>query len=207
MRTDIEGVMKKYGALSVLNQSISYIVQWLADTYGEDHVHFCTGMETQTVRNASRLPKDHDTDAFCIACIIAGAVPVGRLPCMFEIVQFCRHNRANINNQRERTYRLDGKIVCRNRHKRFEQKNDSLEEFRQKYPDQVSHLTVAKSIRYYNDADRLMPSAVFIFEGERHVMQGQLTGGRYYRAVGCGKRNFPATKCTVIKENAGLVYI
>lgn len=46
-----------------------------------------------------------------------------------------------------------------------------------------------KSTRYYNDAGRLMPGAVFRFEGKR-VLQSQLAGGHYYRAVGCGKETF-----------------
>ena len=199
--------MKKYGALSVLNQAIPYIWQWLTETYGEDHAHFCTGVETKAARDASGLPKDHDIDALCIASIGSDIAPDRRLPRTFEIVQFRRHDRSLIKSQRERTYRLDGRIVCRNRHKRFEQKGDSLEEFRQKYPDQVSQLTVTKSMRYYNNPDRLMPGAVFLFEGERYVLQGQKTRGRYYRAVGCGGKNFPAAKCTIIRENAGLVYI
>ena len=172
--TGMKGVMKKYGALSVLN---------------------------------SGFPKDHDIDAFCIACIGSGITPVRRLSHTFEIVQFRRHDRSLIKSQRERTYRLDGRTVCRNRHKRFEQKEDSLEEFRQKYPDQVSRLTVTKSMHYYNDANRLMPGAVFLFEGERYVLQGQITRGRYYNAIECEKRNFPAAKCTIIRENAGLVYV
>ena len=155
--TGMKGVMKKYGALSVLNGS--------------------------------------------------GITPVRRLSHTFEIVQFRRHDRSLIKSQRERTYRLDGRTVCRNRHKRFEQKEDSLEEFRQKYPDQVSRLTVTKSMHYYNDANRLMPGAVFLFEGERYVLQGQITRGRYYNAIECEKRNFPAAKCTIIRENAGLVYV
>ena len=204
--TGMKGVMKKYGALSVLNQAIPYIWQWMTDIYGEDHAHFCTGVETKTMRDDSGLPKDHDIDALCIACIGSGIVPDRRIPRTFEIVQFRRHSRANINSQRERTYRLDGRIVCRNRHKRFEQKGDSLEEFRQKYPDQVSQLTVTKSMRHYNAANRLMPGAVFLFGGERYVLRGQTTRGRYYNAVGY-ERNFPAAKCTIIRESAGLVYI
>ena len=203
----MKGVMKKYGALSVLNQAIPYIWQWMTETYGEDHAHFCTGVETQTLRDDSGFPKDHDIDAFCIACIGSGITPVRRLSHTFEIVQFRRHDRSLIKSQRERTYRLDGRTVCRNRHKRFEQKEDSLEEFRQKYPDQVSRLTVTKSMHYYNDANRLMPGAVFLFEGERYVLQGQITRGRYYNAIECEKRNFPAAKCTIIRENAGLVYV
>ena len=205
--TGMKGVMKKYGALSVLNQAIPYIWQWMTETYGEDHAHFCTGVETQTLRDDSGFPKDHDIDAFCIACIGSGITPVRRLSHTFEIVQFRRHDRSLIKSQRERTYRLDGRTVCRNRHKRFEQKEDSLEEFRQKYPDQVSRLTVTKSMRYYNDANRLMPGAVFLFEGERYVLQGQITRGRYYNAIECEKRNFPVAKCTIIRENAGLVYV
>lgn len=203
----MKGVMKKYSALSVLNQAIPYIWQWMTDTYEEDHAHICTGVETHAVRDGSGLPKDHDIDALCIACIGAGITPDRRLPCTFEIVQFRRHDRALIKCQRERTYRLDGSVVCRNRHKRFEQKGDSLEEFRQKCPDQVSHLTVTKSTRYYNNTNRVMPGAVFLFEGERYVLRGQTNRGHYYCAVGCGKRNFPAAKCTIIRENAGLVYV
>ena len=207
LSTKTEGIMKKYGALSVLNQAIPFIVRRLADKYGEEHVHFCTGKDTHAMRTAMHMPKDHDTDVVCIACTGMNVIPSASLPKKFEVMQFRRHDRALIKSQRERTYMLDGETVCKNRHRRFEQKCDSLDEFRKEHPKLVSELNVSKSVRYYNNPDRLMPGAVFLFGGERHVLQSQLTGGKYYRAVGCGKKSFPSAKCTVIRCNSGLVYI
>lgn len=203
----INGIIKKYGGLSVLNQAVPFISRWLEKEYGAGHTHFCTGQETYEMRAALHLPKDHDIDALCIVCIGADIAPTASLPKKLEVMQFRRHDRSIINNQRERTYRYDGKIVCRNRHRRFEQKVDSLEDFRKSHPDLVSKLSVTKSVRYYNDLNRLMPGASFLFEGKRYILQGQLSKGQYYHAVGCEKKNFPAVRCTVIRHNTGLVYI
>jgi hypothetical protein len=52
-----------------------------------------------------------------------------------------------------------------------------------------------------------MPGAVFIYKGERYVMTGQLTKGKYFHAAGCGKKNFPTAKCSIVNHNRGLVYI
>ena len=207
LETKIKGVFKKYGALSVLNQAIPYIYRELVSIFGEDHVHVCTGKETHDMMKKHAIVKDHPEDAWCIACIGINEDPASQKPTAFEAQQFRRHNRANINNQKERTYRLNGKTVCKNRHKRFEQKTDSLEEFRMKHPEAVPLLKVIPSTRYYNDKNRVMPGTVFLYGGDRYVLSGQITGGRYYRAVGAEKKNFPADKCSVISGNTGLVYL
>lgn len=106
--------------------------------------------------------------------------------------------------------------VAKNRHKRFEQKCDSLEEWfnkmvvlygLKKAEKMRSQLTVNKSTRYYNTPGRIMPGTVFLYKNERYVVSGQLSEGQYYRAVGCGKRNFPARDCIIIQRNVGLVYL
>lgn len=59
----------------------------------------------------------------------SGIIPAAK-PCfdrVYQIRQFRRQNRTVVNNMRERTYYLDGKIVAKNRKARFEQKTDSLE--------------------------------------------------------------------------------
>jgi hypothetical protein len=53
----------------------------------------------------------------------------------------------------------------------------------------------------------MMPGVVFMCKGQRHVMSGQLTGGKYLRAVGDTKTNYPVAQCYILNENAGLVYI
>ncbi|MBQ7430259.1 RRXRR domain-containing protein [Butyrivibrio sp.] len=201
------GLKKKYAALSVLNQAIPYIIEGLVEMFGEENVHFCEGYETQMARDSLGIDKDHPEDAACIALLGSGITEVHNNVETCEIRQFRRHDRQHIKAQRERTYYLNGKAVCKNRHKRFEQKDDSLEEFRKKHPSDVKRLTVKKSVRYYNAADRLMPGTVFSCQGQRQVMSGQLTGGKYLRAVGDIKTNYPSSQCLVLKRNAGLVYL
>ena len=70
-----------------------------------------------------------------------------------------------------------------------------------------SRLTVKKSHRRYNNPERILPGAVFLYKGERHVMSGTLTGGEYLRAVGDGKTNYPVKECRIVKRNQGLVFI
>ena len=78
---------------------------------------------------------------------------------MYEIQQFRRHDRAIINNQRERTYKLDGKTVAKNRRPRFEQEEPSLQDYLDTFPEKERAATCAKlkaipSTRRYNKLDR-----------------------------------------------------
>ena len=155
-------------------------------------------------------------DAYCIACshLKPEETLVETEP--FEILQFRKHNRAIIHHQTERTYKLDGVTVAKNRKKRMEQKTDSLEDW---YVDMAkehgktqadamrSRLAVIKSTRYYNTPGRMMPGTVFLYEGKRYVMTGQITNGKYYRAYDQEKRNFPAVKVRILTKNTGLVFV
>lgn len=204
------GQAKKYAALSILNQVIPYIYDGLVAMFGEDHVHVCDGWQTAELRKRLGLSKTHDTDAVCIASIGNGSAPT-HIPQPCEVKQFRRHNRAIINNQRERTYKLDGVTVAKNRKPQFEQQGDSLEDFLASLPaawrqDICRQLTVTPSKRYYNTKGRYLPGNLFFYEGRRYVLSGQISGGQYYRAVGMGNKNFPAKDCRVVHAG-GLVYI
>lgn len=217
------GILKRYGALSVLNQAIPSIWSRLTEYVGMEHLNVCVGKEASAVRQSLGYEKTkdnqmHEADAFCIACLGAGVVPktAPEFTCVHKIVQFRRHDRAIINNQRERTYRLNRGIVAKNRKPRFEQKDPALSDW---YEEQVercgrqeadrmrSQLTVEKSTRRYNNPDRLMPGALFEYMGEYHVLSGQLSNGQYFRAYGDGKTNYPAKKCRIIGHNEGLVFV
>ena len=69
-----------------------------------------------------------------------------------------------------------------------------------------SVLRVRPSFRRYNDPDRHLPGTEFLYDGKRYVMQGQITNGTYFRAVGQGNTNFPTRKCKIL-GSAGLVYV
>lgn len=210
-----EGLKKRYGGASVLNQIIPGLTEELAEQY-QEHLHLTYGWQTRGFREEYELEKTHDTDAYCIA---AGSMenikPVIQTE-VHEIKQFRKHNRANIHHQTERTYKLDGKIVAKNRKKRMDQKTDALEDWylatvkkygRQEADRMRSKLTVQKSTRHYNTPGRIMPGTVFVYERTRYVLTGQITNGLYYRAYGTGNKNFPAKKVQVIRRNDGLVYV
>ena len=207
---------KKYGALSVLNQIIPQLVEEYLKLF-PGHVHVTNGWNTKQYREDHCIAKGHGIDAYCIACSILPAQRYVDVPdTVYHIQQFRRHDRSNIHGQRERIYCLDGKKVAVNRNKRMDQTNDSLREWHMDMTDRygistakamLSRLTVKKSIRHYNRKGRLLPGAVFLYEGKRYVMTGQLSNGQYYRAYGCGNKNFPANKCIVIQKCGGLVYV
>jgi len=218
------GLMKRYGALSVLNQALPYIAEQLIAEFMADHVYFVTGYETKIMRDSFGYDsKDwyqnplHDVDAAMIALLglsLADA-PNPQIE-SYQIKQYRRHERAIINNQRERTYKLNKETVAKNRNKRTEQKTDSLAEW---YQSQVhlhgkkeaerlrSILTVEKSVRRYNNKNRLMPGTVFVYRGMEYVLSGQLSGGQYLRAIGDAKTNYPVKDCIIRTQNAGLVFV
>ena len=209
------GQNKKYGALSVLNQIIPYLVETLSKKFN-GNIRLVSGWETKQFRDENHIDKDHDIDAYCIAVIGQEPKIIDVSGTHFQIRQFRRHDRVRINSQTERVYRLDGIKVATNRRKRMEQKSDSLEDWYQKMveqhgrqqADQIrSRLQVQKSSRRYNNPDRLLPGTTFVYQGKTHVMTGQLSGGQYFRAVGCDKKNFPARNVQVVRRNQGLVYV
>mgnify|MGYP002580088834 CR=1 FL=1 len=217
------GLDKKYGALSVLNQAIPFICKELETEFGKEHVHYCTGRETSLVRRSLGYHKTkeeqyHEVDAWCIGALSLDSIPE-KAPAFEEvhtIMQFRRQDRALIKAQTSRSYKLDGETVAWNRKKRTDQKNDSLEDWYQKQVQlhgqkeagrMRSRLTVKISQRRYNNPERMLPGAVFLYKGKRYVMKGQHCNGVYLQAVGMGSRDFPVKECTIIKRNQGLVFL
>ena len=217
------GMLKKYGALSALNQAIPFICKSLMEQYGADHVSFCTGKDTSLIRTGLGYEKTkenqvHEVDAYCIglAALSIENTEDPNFSNTYRIKQFRRQNRAVINHQTERSYYINKTKVATNRRPRFEQKGEALSDWCQRQVTEIgqaetdkllSLLTVKKSTRFYNDKYRVMPGAVFYYQGERHILSGQLTGGRYLRAYGDTKTNYPASKCRIVKHNEGLVFI
>ena len=204
------GEKKKYAALSVLNQAIPYIHKGLIERFGEDHVHICFGWQTYELRQYTHLGKEHYADAQCIAAIPFNIIPKQNNQ-VYEVKQYRRHDRAIINNQRERTYYLDGKPVAKNRKARFEQVGDSLDMFLALFPLEqqraiCSKLTVKPSTRRYNNLNRHLPGCIFYYKNKRYVLSGQLNNGAYLRAYGMGNKNFKASECQIIPFG-GLVYV
>ena len=178
----VEGFKKQYGALSVLNQAIPYIYKGLVEISGEDHVHLCSGYETSVMRKELDLPKEHHLDALAIysACLGDIDIALDKLPDCHQVRQFRRHDRQRVRAQYERTYKLDGKTVAKNRKPRFEQPKDfpALSEAKLT-PEQISKLTVRTSYRSYKDPSRILPGALYLVEGKTCTLTGQQHYGEY----------------------------
>ena len=207
-----DGQKKRYAGTSVLNQAIPRIAEELEGLFTVFDT--CTGRDTHAFRETFRVDKTHADDAVCIAAYGAHVSGVDDRMRTYEVQQFRRHDRARINNQRERTYyttrvengRTKRAAVAKNRKPRFEQQGYSLADAGLSR-EEISRLEVKKSVRYYNSADRLMPGTEFFYDGKRFIMTGQLSGGAYLRAAGQGPTNFRRADCRIIKENRGLVYL
>jgi hypothetical protein len=218
LKIDAEGCLKKYGALSVLNQAIPFILAGLTERFGSDNVYTCTGRDTYRTRNLLGLPKEHDIDAVSIVSFCNGTEPKDiSITHRYELKQFRRHDRAVIKAQKERTYyvtdptaRCGKRAVAKNRKPREEQTKSNYPALSQyvKAGGTVSNLTVVPSKRSYNNPDREWHSGdQFNYQGKEYVVQNQITNGQYLRAVGNGNKNIPAGKVRRTAYNSGLVYV
>ena len=226
LRKKKAGHNKKYGALSVVNQITPFLADALTEMF-PDAVYTAAGYDVKAFRDEYGLAKSPSADAYCLACMALDNLdgihePEGG----FHIKQYRRHNRAIVMAQKQRTYFLDKVKIAVNRRKATEadpltgkEKKQSAPSLEEWYGNMVqshggreaekmrSRLTVRRSTRSYNNRDRVMPGAVFESGGNYYVMDGQLTNGKYYRAYGSGKKNFPAAKCRIVRQNNGLVYV
>lgn len=219
------GLMKKYHALSALNQATPAIIMELQKLFGKEHIHLTDGFQTSKTREylyPGQKTKDnqiHEIDALIIAWNGLGIDTAEvELPDMnpYHIKQFRRHNRAIIKAQTERIYKLDGVIIARNRKKRMNQKESSLQDWWNEQTALVGYkkarilqkrLVVTRSTRRYNNPDRLMPGTEYFYHGNRYVMFGQLTNGAYIYDSAAGSGRCPTNNCYMRKKNAGLVFL
>lgn len=102
------------------------------------------------VREELGLQKTHHNDAIVAGLIYSGCSRVEDSTVPATLVKVRRHNRARIHSLRDRLYKLDGKVVARNRNKKTDQKEDSLAEFRQRHPELVSRLKVYPAVKLLN---------------------------------------------------------
>ena len=218
------GMNKRYGALSVVNQ----IIPRLADELGKmfpGHAFVTNGWSTKQFRDAHGIPKDHNTDAYCIACSILKN-PTIKLPeTVYELRKFRRHDRALISRVEDRKYYLPGVdpesgkskkiLVAKNRHKRTEQKTDSLEEFRAAHPNDVGRLRVVHGGPKHKDPNRILPGDIFRVETspgkfEQLVLQGshgRTSKGEPRALEFVGRGNFSPDNCKYLARGRGWQFV
>lgn len=205
------GLNKKYGALSVLNQIIPALTKELSFLFPK-HFFATNGKSTYDYRAAHGVSKDHWLDAYCIACsVLANDVCDSNINSHvpYELKQFRRHDRRALHKENmSRVYTLNGKSVATNRHKAIKQTTDSLEELRQRQPNDVCKLKVKEHHPEYRNPKRSFPGCVFLVGKQTHVMQGT-SGSHNGKAEGYYDTNgnsYSSGKCKFVAKNEGIVF-
>ena len=226
------GFNKKYAPASVLNQIMKRFIDWCTDRY-PDAVTLTNGQATKEYRDSHGLIKDHHVDAQCIAmcaCYSDAGWDGTNLHC-YIIRKYRRHDRARVKAQVSRTYKMETKVVAKNRRPSMvasiarngeavytRQKEPALSDWYQeqisKYGEKEamrmrSQLKVIPSYRRYNDLTRPLPGTVFYYKGKRYIKSGQIRPDVkhcYYQAEGVSDRNFPVNDCLVFHNN-GIVML
>ena len=167
-------------------------------------------------------------DAYCIACSVLDINE--KDICVYvrpqKIMQFRRQDRQCCNAEMtDRKYYLDGKLVATNRHKRTDQKTDSLDEFRKTHTQkEMSQLTVKPHPPQYKDRERIMPGAVMQYEEKltkKQIAEGKTplikkfvlskSEGRHNGTpdtyISTDKQKYRANRCATINHNSGLVFV
>ena len=196
------GLLKKYGALSVLNSIKNQLIKCLSDILP---LNCTTGHETYKIRNDLNLNKDHYIDAWCIAVSSLNQYKQPIIENKYNIKQFRRHDRKMCHRIIDRLYYYKTKIVCKNRHKKTAQNVDSLEEYAKKYPQNVSNLIVVQGRHIYKQIKRLYPGAIFLYKQKRYICEG--TSHEKYLICKSFEKGFVKLKeCKILKRNQGLVF-
>lgn len=213
LATKKAGANKKYDALSVLNQIIPHLMESVANEF-PGHTHTVNGTDTKVFRDRYEIHKDHHYDAACIAGIILDK-PIIIDERLYRFKQYRRHDRQACHHENmKRVYFQDNKPVCSNRHKTIEQKDDSLEQYRQTHSYlEVSTLTVKGHQPIYKNMGRVMPGALVVYENKLYTLKG-ISGSEPYRGarrpgyyVFENGAKVRYRKCTPIRFNTGLVCI
>ena len=198
--------------MSVLNQIIPALTNKLSVLFPK-HFFVTAGKSTHDYRAAHGVSKDHWLDAYCIACSVLPSNVCdsninNHVP--YELKQFRRHDRRVLHKANmSRVYTLNGKAVATNRHKAIKQTTDSLEEFRQNYPDDVYKLKVKEHHPAYRNLNRNYPGSVFLVGKQAHVMQGIASSkdGKTTKYNDTNATTITAGKCKFVAKNSGILFV
>ena len=133
-----QGFKKKY-EIGLLNSCMGTIIEELSKLYP---IKVCFGYDTKYIRDKFNLDKDHNIDGFAISLFEKNINSVNLKSNIYHIEHFKKKSNNIISKVGSRKYYLDGKLVATNRHKAFNQKEDSLEEFLNNFADENSQLEV-----------------------------------------------------------------
>jgi hypothetical protein len=210
------GTAKEYADPSILNTIMPYLYEYLKSKLGEENVEIRYGYETETMRRQLGLSKTHYNDSYALALMGVGHISRIEKIKPYEYKQYRRHNRSFTDAQRDRLYKQDSKIVARNRHKKTEQEEPSLEEYRQEIKGTAGKKEASRAIsglKVYRAAKRMRTPAKdvpitsgssVLYKGQRFIVKGILHKGQSLLLEG-HDGYVSAGSCRLMTRNTGIV--
>ncbi|ACM61540.1 HNH endonuclease [Caldicellulosiruptor bescii] len=202
----VEGV-RQWRALGTMNAIIGQLreIPWLK---------FVPASDAAQMRKKLGLKKGHANDALATAAVFCSCTEADRTHMIeLTLVKFRRHNRARIHAVRDRLYKVDGKIVAKNRRKRTDQKEPSFADISPLPPEIQRKLKVYPGTKILNPLRKETPTIagdVWIHEptGKRFVTTGVVSQKYLYspqlkKIV--GKMYVQPEECRQVLHNEGMV--
>ena len=159
------------------------------------------------------LPKSHSHDALATAVTFTDPSKIEQsTETYLELVKYRRHSRSRIHSHRDRLYKLNNKIIARNRHKRTDQKEPSFSDISVSPMDQKG-LKIYPGLRVLKPFRSNMPTIAgdvwqHIQFGSRFVATGVISGQYLYSPQLkdiIGKPYIRPDRCKLVIRNEGIV--
>ena len=203
-----EGKISTRGA-TILNTVMSRFYEYCVEKCNDVSITF--GYITKERRYELDIEKSHNNDAYI--CALNGNSPSNNRVKPYFYGQYARNNRKFVYAQTQRKYTaiIDGeKIIVHNRKKAFNQKTDSLEDFREKYGEkEVSKIKVLQGIKKMTSKEEFLFNKGDLVnnKGKKKIVTGTSNAGKYLRLMGEGTKNFRLKECKLLEKSKGFVRI
>lgn len=199
--------IRQWRTLGTMNAIIGQLrkIPWLKFVSASDMAH---------MRKRLGLEKGHANDALATAAVFCNCTEIDRTHMIeLSMVKFRRHSRARIHAVRDRLYKVDGRVVAKNRQKRTDQKELSFADIPPLLPEEQRKLKVYPGTKILNPLRKEIPTIagdvwIHIPTGKRFVATG-VTSQKYLYSPQlkeiAGKTYVKPEECRRVVRNEGIV--
>ncbi len=198
---------KRHVHTTILNTIMPKFYEWLIKNFNKVLITY--GYETKEKRRKFNLEKMHALDAYLITLNSANhdfVLPNFTTIKVYQYKQFRRHHRQLIHATRDRNYKLENKIVAKNRNKRMGQLTNSLADFVEiNGKNKLTKLNILKGKKVIRSKFKKFGKGDTVRYKEKvYIVKGY---GEMGRSIGFinQKKYIPAKDCKLIIKNTGLV--
>lgn len=177
-------------------------------------LNFVPASDAAQMRKKLEFKKSHANDAIATAAAFCNCAEIDTTRGInLILVKFRRHNRARIHAVRDRLYKVEGKIIAKNREKRTDQKKPSFADISPLSSEVQKKLKVYPGTKILNPLRKEMPTIsgdiwTHIPTGKRFVATGTISQKYLYSPQlkeMVGKPYINPKECKRVLHNEGIV--